>query len=56
MGWEAWATIAVIVGVLYTLGTNRVGADVVLLGAMTILMTLGIFSPEKFPSPMEMAR
>ena len=54
MNWEAWAALAVIAGVLYSLARNLAGADVVLLGAVTVLMTLSLFS-DRFPNPQQAA-
>lgn len=50
MGWEAWITLVTVVLMVAVLARNIVGPEVVLLGAMTLLMTLGVFS-EKFPEP-----
>lgn len=55
MGWEAWATIAVVVLVLLALARNLAGPDVVLTGGMVLLMTLSVFSG-RFPGPGAMAR
>lgn len=54
MGWEAWVTLATIVFVMYALVKEMAGTDVVLVGALTWFMTLGIFS-DRFPSPTEAA-
>ena len=45
MGWEAWVTLGVIALMAIALLRNWAGPDTVLLGGMTLLMTLGIFSP-----------
>ena len=54
MNWEAWAALAVIAGVLYSLARNLAGPDVVLLGAVTAVITLSQFS-DRFPDPQEAA-
>jgi di/tricarboxylate transporter len=54
MNWEAWAALAVIAGVLYSLARNLAGADVVLLGAVTVVITLSTFS-DRFPDPQQAA-
>jgi di/tricarboxylate transporter len=42
--WQAWATLFVVVVVLAVLAATRVRAHVVLLGALTLLLTLGVIS------------
>ena len=50
MGWEAWATLVVMIGVLVSLLRGWAGPDVVLVGAVTLLMTLGLFT-DHLPGP-----
>ncbi len=53
MGWEAWLTLGVIVSVLTALVRGWAGADAVLLGAVTLLMTVGVFT-DRLPTPGEL--
>ena len=46
MTWQAWTTLGVTGGVLLTLTFTRFGADLVMLAAVTLLLTLGILSPK----------
>jgi di/tricarboxylate transporter len=55
LNWPAWIAIGVMVGVLYALARNWAGPDFILLAGAAVLMTLGAFYPEKFPSPRQMA-
>ena len=41
-GWQAWATLSVVAAVLVVLATTRVRAYVVLLGALAVLLGLGV--------------
>src|SRR5687767_14620937 len=44
MTWQAWTTVAVL-GLAYgTLTLTRIGPDLVLLGAITVLLTVGVLS------------
>jgi di/tricarboxylate transporter len=52
MPWEGWFTLILLAGVLYALAREIAGPDVVMLGAMAILMGMGAISP-LFPSPKE---
>lgn len=45
MTWHAWATLAVIAGILAALIRGRVGSDVVLVGGVALLVLLGVLSP-----------
>ncbi|WP_290631220.1 SLC13 family permease [Aquisalimonas sp.] len=45
MGWEAWLTVAVVVGVLGTLILTRMAADMVFLGGVTVLLLAGVLDP-----------
>jgi di/tricarboxylate transporter len=55
MGWEAWVTLVALGMVLYGLGRNAAGPDVILMSALTCLMTLSLAS-DKFPSPHDVAQ
>jgi hypothetical protein len=44
MGWQAWETIGVVILVVGLLTFSRIAPDVVMLGAVTLLLTLGIVS------------
>lgn len=46
MDWHAWTTLAVTLGVLLTLALTRFGPDLVMLAAVTALLSLGILSPQ----------
>lgn len=48
MTWEAWAALALVVGVLYALARNLADPDVVLLGSVGAVITLGQLS-DRFP-------
>jgi di/tricarboxylate transporter len=54
MAWEAWICLITLALALYALAKNLAGPDVILLGALTFLMTLSPFS-DRFPSPRETA-
>ena len=54
MNWEAWLTLAIVVGILITLAWNVASTDVLLMGAATVLMTLSLAS-DRFPSPRQIA-
>jgi di/tricarboxylate transporter len=45
MGWESWVTLAVLATCLGTLAWGRFSPDLILVGAVTLLATLGILSP-----------
>lgn len=47
MGWEAWLTVAVVVGVLGTLMLTRMAADMVFLGGLTVLLLAGVLDPSE---------
>ncbi len=47
MAAEATLTLAVILGMMALLATNRVGADVVMLGALTVLLVAGVLEPRE---------
>ncbi len=50
MTWEGWVTLATVGLMAVALIRNFAGPDVVLLGGLTLLMTLGLVS-DKFPTP-----
>jgi len=54
MSWEAWVTLAIVSLVLYLLAKNVASPDVVLMGAVVLIMTMGLFS-ERFPEPRQVA-
>lgn len=54
MSWEAWVTLATILLILYALAKNLAAPDVVLMGGLTLLMTLSAAS-DRFPSPRQLA-
>ena len=45
MGWQAWATGALLLAMMATLYTGRFGPDIVLLGALVTMLLLGIVEP-----------
>ncbi len=47
MTWQAWATLATIALTFGTLTLTRVGPDLVMLGALTLLMALGVLTPQE---------
>ncbi|MBF0437660.1 MAG: SLC13 family permease [Magnetococcales bacterium] len=47
MVWEAWLTVVVIALCIVLLASNRHGADVVLLGGVTLLLLAGVISPQQ---------
>ena len=50
MPWEAWITLGIVLLMAAALVRNIAGPDVVLMGGLTLLMTLSL-SSDKFPSP-----
>ena len=54
MTWEAWAALAIVVSILYALARNLADPDVVLLGAVAVVITLAQFS-DRFPGPSQVA-
>ena len=54
MTWEAWAALAVVVSILYALARNLADPDVVLLGAVAVIVTLGELS-DRFPNASAVA-
>ncbi|MEM1212922.1 MAG: SLC13 family permease [Planctomycetota bacterium] len=53
MGWEAWFTLAVLGLALLALVRNLAGPDVILVGALTLLMTGAVFS-DQLPGPAQL--
>ncbi len=45
MDWQAWFVIAVTASALLTLVTTRLGPDLVMMGALTLISVFGILSP-----------
>ena len=57
MPWEAWATLGTVALLALAMARSWASPDTVLLGGMTLLMTLGLFSDEKLlPSAADAAR
>ena len=54
MTWEGWAAIATILLVVVALWRGMGGPDTVLLGALFVFMSLGLFSPKLFPSTSQL--
>lgn len=50
MAWEGWVTLITVLLMAFALLRNMAGPDVVLLGGLTLLMSLSLVS-DKFPSP-----
>lgn len=47
MTWEAWWSLVVVGAVFPLMAFTRIGADVILLGGLVVLLTLGVLSPEQ---------
>ena len=47
MGWEAWTTIAAVGLVFALLALTKAAPDLIFVGVVTLLMTLGILSPQE---------
>ncbi|MCI0463976.1 MAG: SLC13 family permease [Gemmataceae bacterium] len=47
MTWQAWTTLAVLAGTFGTLALTRIGADLVMLAALTVLLTAGVLTPQE---------
>lgn len=54
MSWEAWVTCGVLALVLWGLARNEASPDMLLMGGMTLLCGMRLFS-DRFPSPKEFA-
>ncbi|MCA9560605.1 MAG: SLC13 family permease, partial [Myxococcales bacterium] len=46
MGWEALLAIGVAVGVLVALATDRLPAELVVLGGLVVLLVSGVLTPQ----------
>ena len=55
MTWESWAALAIVAGVLYALARNLAEPDVVLLGSVAVVLSLGQLS-DRFPGPGDAVR
>jgi di/tricarboxylate transporter len=53
MTWEAWLTLLTIVAAVIALMRNVAGPDMVLIGALAVLMTGGTFSDGLLPGPKQ---
>jgi di/tricarboxylate transporter len=47
MGWEAWTTVSVVLLVLGLLAFTRAAPDLIFIGAVTLLITFGVLTPEQ---------
>ncbi len=47
MGWEAWTTIAAVLLVLASLALTNAAPDLIFVGVVTLLMTVGILTPKE---------
>jgi Na+/H+ antiporter NhaD/arsenite permease-like protein len=47
MEWEAWFSVGVVVACFAILISNRVGADIVMMGGLTLLLVSGILTPQE---------
>lgn len=47
MTWEAWWSLVVVGAVFPLMAFTRIGADIILLGGLVVLLTLGVLSPEQ---------
>lgn len=45
MDWKGWTTLATVIGVALVLALTRIAPDLVLIGAVTVLLTLGVLTP-----------
>lgn len=45
LGWQAWLTVAVVLWTLLMLAVSRVGPDMILAAAMTVLLVSGVLKP-----------
>jgi di/tricarboxylate transporter len=54
MNWEAWVTLLTVGLILYGLARNFAAPDVILVGGLTLLMSLSAIS-DRFPSPAQSA-
>lgn len=47
MGWDAWVTVGTVALVIIGLAMERIAPDVLVLGAVTLLLLFGILTPEQ---------
>ena len=52
MSWQAWTTLGVILAMVLTLARGRFGPDVVIVGAVALLVFLGVLTPAQALSGM----
>jgi len=45
MSWQAWTTIGVIISMIFVLARGRFGPDVIVVGAVALLVFLGVLTP-----------
>jgi len=45
VSWEAWYTIGVVVLLMISLASNKIGVDTAMVGALTLLMVAGVLEP-----------
>ena len=53
MSWEAWTIIGLLILVIIVLVRNLAGPDTVLLGVLTVLMTLALIPGANLPTPAQ---
>ena len=53
MSWEAWTIIGLLILVIIVLVRNLAGPDTVLLGVLTVLMTLALIPDANLPTPAQ---
>lgn len=47
MSWDAWITLAVLAGVVYTLSRDRVAPSLTLVAAVVVLLAVGVIDAEQ---------
>jgi di/tricarboxylate transporter len=52
MGWEAWLTICVLAAMVLAMARNVTGPDLIMLGGLTLLMSVGMFT-DQLPAPAQ---
>jgi di/tricarboxylate transporter len=52
MGWEAWVTLAILGLSFVLMAGTRIGTDVIMCAALTLLLTIGILTPQEALSGM----
>lgn len=53
MGWEAWTTLIVVALMIFAMARSLASPDTTMLGGLTLLMTLAVFSDGKLPTPAQ---